>query len=44
MLRALERKVSSHDQTIVGILKAIRELTAPPSAPPKRPMGFVIPK
>jgi len=44
MLRDLERKVSSHDQTIVGILKAIRELTAPPSAPPKRPIGFVIPK
>jgi hypothetical protein len=35
----LERKVSSHDQAIVGILKAIRELMNPP-APKKRPIGF----
>jgi len=26
----LERKVSTHDQAIVGILKAIRELMNPP--------------
>lgn len=36
----LERKVSSHDQAIVGILKAIRELMNPPE-PKKRPIGFV---
>jgi hypothetical protein len=35
----LERKVSSHDQAIIGILKAIRELTNPPS-PKRRPIGF----
>ena len=35
----LERKGSSHDQAIVGILKAIRELMNPPT-PKKRPIGF----
>jgi hypothetical protein len=35
----LERKVSSHDQAIVGILKAIRELMHP-ALPKKRPIGF----
>lgn len=38
-LAELERKVDSHDQTIVGILKAIRELMHTP-APKKRPIGF----
>src|SRR5712671_4733141 len=33
----LERKVSTHDQAIVGILKAIRELMNPPVS---RPIGF----
>jgi len=35
----LERKVSSHDQAIVGILKTIRELMSP-VVPKKRPIGF----
>jgi hypothetical protein len=35
----LERKVSSHDQAIVGILKTIRELMYRPE-PKKRPIGF----
>ena len=35
----LERKVSTHDQAIVGILSAIRELMHPP-VPKKRPIGF----
>jgi hypothetical protein len=35
----LERKVSSHDQAIVGILKTIRELMHSP-LPKKRPIGF----
>jgi hypothetical protein len=35
----LERKVSTHDQAIVGILKAIRELMHPP-VPKRRPIGF----
>jgi hypothetical protein len=39
-LAKLERKVSSHDQAIVGILNTIRELMSPPN-PIKRPIGFV---
>ncbi|MFC4308515.1 hypothetical protein ACFPN2_05415, partial [Steroidobacter flavus] len=35
----LEKKVSTHDQAIVGILKAIRELMRLPE-PKKRPIGF----
>jgi phage regulator Rha-like protein len=38
-LAELERKLASHDQAIVGILKAIRELMNPP-VPKKRPIGF----
>src|SRR5882724_9325453 len=35
----LEKKLTTHDEAIVGILKAIRELTNPP-APKRRPIGF----
>ena len=42
-LDELERKVSSHDQAIVGLIDAIRRLTAPPETK-KRPIGFVTPK
>jgi hypothetical protein len=35
----LERRVSTHDQAIVGILKTIRELMHPP-AKKSRPIGF----
>lgn len=38
-LDELEHKVASHDQVIVGILKAIRELTHQP-VPKRRPIGF----
>lgn len=38
-LAELERKISTHDQAIVGILKAIRELMSLPN-PKKRPIGF----
>jgi hypothetical protein len=38
-LDQLERKLQSHDETIVGILKAIRELMRPPH-PRTRPIGF----
>lgn len=38
-LAELERKVDTHDQAIVGILKAIRELMHTPE-PKKRPIGF----
>lgn len=36
----LERRVSTHDQAIVGILKTLRELMNPPQ-PKRRPIGFV---
>lgn len=42
-LDELERKLSSHDQAIAGILNAIRELMKPPETK-KRPIGFVTPK
>jgi hypothetical protein len=38
-LDQLERKLETHDQAIVGILNAIRELMNPP-APKSRPIGF----
>jgi hypothetical protein len=38
-LKKLERKVSSHDEAIVGILKTIRQLMNPPE-PRKRSIGF----
>ena len=40
-LTALEHKLDSHDQAIVGILNAIRELMRPPEPQKKRPIGFV---
>lgn len=38
-LAELERKIATHDQSIIGILKAIRELMNPP-LPKKRGIGF----
>ena len=38
-LNELERKLQSHDQAIVGILKIIRELMNP-LAPERKPIGF----
>jgi len=38
-LNELERKLQSHDQAIVGILKTIRELMNPPN-PKRRAIGF----
>lgn len=40
-LDALERKLKTHDQAIAGILDAIRQLMAPPTAAKRRPIGFV---
>lgn len=37
-LTQLERKLQTHDKAILGILRAIRELTNPPQ--PKRGIGF----
>jgi hypothetical protein len=38
-LAELERKIATHDQSITGILKAIRELMNPP-LPKRRGIGF----
>lgn len=43
-LGELERKLKGHDQTIVGILNAIRQLMAPPPDPPRRSIDFVPPQ
>ena len=40
-LDELERRVSHHDQAITGIVKAIRELAAPPEPKPGRRIGFI---
>jgi len=40
-LDQLERKIETHDQAIVGILAALRELMTPPDPPKKRKIGFV---
>jgi len=42
-LDELEKKVSTHDQAIAGILTAIRELMKPVESP-RRPIGFVRPE
>lgn len=36
----LERKVGDHDQRIVALIQAIRELMAPPPEPPRKPIGL----
>ena len=43
-LAALEQRIDSHDETIVEILAAIRQLMAPPEPKKKRPIGFVTPE
>jgi hypothetical protein len=39
-LNELESRVSGHDQTIMDIVRAIRQLAAPPEQQPKRRIGF----
>ena len=38
----IEKRLTTHDQAIAGILQAIRQLMTPPE-PNKRPIGFVAP-
>ena len=38
----IEKKLTTHDQAIAGILSAIREMMRPPE-PARRPIGFVTP-
>ena len=40
---SIERKLSTHDQAIAGILDAIRALMTPPE-PKRRPIGFITPE
>jgi len=40
-LDELERRVGTHDRSIIEILAAIRQLATPPDPPPKRRIGFV---
>lgn len=37
----IERKFSSHDQALAGILEAIRNLMTPPESAKKRRIGFI---
>ena len=37
----IEKKFSTHDQAIAGLLDTIRHLMAPPRASKKRPIGFI---
>ena len=39
----IERKLTTHDQALAGIITALRELMAPPE-PKKRPISSVTPK
>jgi uncharacterized membrane protein len=39
-LADLERKLGDHDQKFHAVFEAIRQLMAPPPAPPKRRIGF----
>jgi hypothetical protein len=38
-----EKKFSTHDQAIAGLMNTIRTLMAPPEPPRRRPIGFVNP-
>jgi hypothetical protein len=40
-LDELERRVAGHDQSITSIVRAIRDLAAPPEVKPRRRIGFV---
>lgn len=43
-VHALERKVSVHERNIADLVDAMTKLLRSPPAPPKRPIGFVIPE
>jgi len=40
-LEDMERKLTTHDQAITGLIDAVRQLMAPP-AQKKRPIGFIV--
>ena len=39
-LAELERKLLAHDRQIATLIRAIRELMAPPERPARKPIGF----
>ena len=39
-LGELERHLGKHDRQIVALVEAIRQLTAPPQEPKRKPIGF----
>jgi hypothetical protein len=43
-VHALERKVSVHERNIAELADSMGRLLAAPPAPPKRPIGFVLPE
>jgi hypothetical protein len=43
-LAALERRIDTHDETIVDILAAIRQLMTPTEPKKKRTIGFITPE
>jgi hypothetical protein len=40
-LDELEHRLDDHDQAIIELVQAIRQLAAPPPTGPKRKIGFV---
>ncbi len=40
-LHTLQRKVSSHDESIADLVESMRQLLTAPPEPPKRPIGFI---
>jgi hypothetical protein len=40
-LDQLEQRVAGHDSAIASLVRAIRELAAPPEPKPKRRIGFI---
>jgi len=42
-LEAHEKKLSTHDHAIAGLVNTIRQLMAPPEPSIRRPIGFVTP-
>lgn len=43
-VHTLERKVSVHERNIAELVDSMAGLLATPPAPPKRPIGFVLPE
>jgi hypothetical protein len=42
-LDEVERRLGTHDEQFVQVIRAIRQLMEPPAAPPRRKIGFHVP-